>query len=357
MPTYGSTFLYKRFAGVKRPRGNSTMPSYVPYTRANKKRQRTANKAGRTVTRTRKRRKRKAETYGYSGITKSYKSIIYKPSATTKIANNMKEVQRYSNVTGTGIVSTQGVQNSSGLIYAFDGATIYTTLVSQGLQFLNSAASAANSATPQSGQRNFKILLNNFTNIAHFTNQALESCEIEIYDLIAKVTKPTVNPPTDDWETGIDDAQSSGINTRSTPYSTPFSSKVFNQSWKCVKRTQIYLPEGGQHRHTFNFSPNMICDSEYFQKFNSVKGITYAMMVVCRGMPADSTAGTAVGTVTLTPSKVIVVNRFSYLFRMVDQHPSIVDQNSALSTAAANLYAVNDDSGGVVDTLVAGSYA
>lgn len=260
--------------------------------------------------------------------------------------------------------------NPSGLITDFNKQGVYTQnamfsgtginlIADNALQKLNYLGVAMN-ASMQTGQKSFKIALEDFQVISTFTNQAPTSVEFEIYDLMCKSTSTNYEDPKVCWEDGIDDINqgASTVTTALQPYSAPTTSKRFNIAWKIMNVTKVELAAGRTHEHKFIKKLNLPIDTQYAAQYAQIKGVTHTQLIVLRGGLGDSNNNRTIGTVGFTAAKLLVVNRVKTNARLVSDNPRIYVQNSGLiTTEPANVYVQDEGSGAVTDTKVVTTYA
>lgn len=218
----------------------------------------------------------------------------------------------------------------------------------------------ANSSLIQTGQKSFKIMLEDFQLISNFTNQAPTSVEFEIYDLMCKATSTTYQDPKDLWEQGIDDINqgASSATTALQPFSVPTTSKAFNIAWKILNVTKVELAAGRTHEHKFVKKLNIPIDTQYSNTYSQIKGVTHNQLIVIRGGLGDSNNNRTIGTVGFTAAKLICVNRMKYTGRMVSDNPRVYRQITSLNPLEPGTVFVQDEgSGAVTDTKVVTTYA
>jgi hypothetical protein len=171
--------------------------------------------------------------------------------------------------------------------------------------------------------------------------------EIEIFDLVSKVTSFASNSPDTDWTNGLVDMRiDAGVTAITFPYCVPTSSKNFNIGWNIVKRTKVELGMGRSHEHVFNFSPNRMIDTQYAEEYNNIRGVTYQCMVIVRGLLADDTpAFGPSANVSFTRAKVIYVSRAKFISRCVAVKPRNYVQVNTVPISLATTNVQNEASG------------
>nr|WAE43009.1 MAG: capsid protein [Cressdnaviricota sp.] len=259
---------------------------------------------------------------------------------------------------GTGVIS---VVQTQGLQAAQTCATPYSQSDLQAHASLSLSVDlggAANSFTTGGGYLAQKFWMKTLNLAIRFTNQAPSLCEMEIWDVVSKVTKLVYTSPEADWATGLVDQKGANPATANTVLATvPTSLKFFNENWKVVKRTRLALGSGRTHDHNWNFYLNRILDGEYFQKYAQIRGITGASMFVCRGLPLDASNTAAVGNITTAPVKLVGYAHFKYNYSALLPYPKNNFSSTTITTGNANLYEENDISGLVENVMTAANIA
>lgn len=293
-----------------------------------------------------------------SGLSHSYASLIYNKKPIIKTEEKLLEpcVQKIVNpiqyIASSGL---QGVNINVNLSQNPYNTTLSPSLDNQfssALRYLNTTGSYVGNPILQAGQRSMKFLVSSMTYSLMMSNMSLGSCEVEIYDLISKVSTASVLLPNSQWTAGLVDEDVSALSPTINQYgSVPTSSKAFNLTWKIVKRTKVELGPGRSHEHLFTQKPNIIMDSEYLRQFNQIKGITSAMMIVQKGLIGDSVVGTTSGVVTTTETKLDCILTTTTTVRAINSIPRHFISINNLTTGATVVNVVNEGSGGISNTV------
>lgn len=252
----------------------------------------------------------------------------------------------------TGGVTTAGATGvqAIGYLAATYNTTEITANLNYGLNYLNASASTTSSPSYQTGQRSFKMGLDYAQYKSWFTNQEGQSLTLLIFDCVSKRDGPSSSyDPTTLWQTGLtSEVDGTGAtNQTSAPGSMPTTSKTFNDYWKIAGLTKVELGPGRSHEHIFRHKLNRVFDTEILASIaNYVKGISCASFVVAYGVPTDSSATSAVGTVSLSPVKLIWVTQFRHVSRALSSTPRGVFSTNTLS-AAITPHFVQEDSGAI----------
>jgi len=278
------------------------------------------------------------------GVSYTRTNVVYR-----KTGINMTKLTQpslYKGLSQTGITSEWNKQGVQALGVSFGSKAQ--------LQFLFDRTAKAITTTGYTGsslvdnQASFKFYLDSVVSNYIFTNQAPTDCELEIYDCVSKITSSSYNSPTYCWDLGINEADQDPLATQTItfPKSIPTESKLFNITWKCVKKVTINISPGRSHDHTFVHKMNRLVDTSYMMNYNMVKGITNASFIVVRGALGDSNNNNTVGSVGYTPAKVIGIHEQRFVTRILNEHPRIYGVGSGLIAAEpANVWTQDEGSG------------
>lgn len=209
-----------------------------------------------------------------------------------------------------------------------------------------------------------KFLLEQVSSEIRFMNQAPSTVELEIYYCQSRVTSNAVVGATAAWQRAIDaeageslssDVTNNGINQ---PYTRPTSRKLFNISWKVVKKISLTLEAGRELISTYVFKPMAIMDTQYWAQYEQVKGMTHDVFIVQRGVIGDDLNQKTVGQVTTTPTKVIWTQRVKTKISMISDNSRKYHQVGALpESGVSNLYIQDTEDPRVIDTELPANYA
>nr|WAE42564.1 MAG: capsid protein [Cressdnaviricota sp.] len=309
-----------------------------------------------------------------SGVSHSYTTLKYKPMKMMKGFRAITGSSTYENLSTFGFTSLSGRQGANVTHNGFNGTSggdMQTIVIPQLQKGYNQSIYSGTESLVipqfQTYQTSFKIILDSLINTSVFTNQSYAACQIEIYDLVSKVTTGVYASPVSVWASGAGtstpegvyelagiQAASSSMQGSNFPYAVPTTSKAFNMIWKIVRRTKIELGPGRCHEHVYVFKPGRIIDTEYFADFSQVKGITIASMAVVQGLPGDdNTAVNTIGNVNIAPAKIVGVLRTKYVTRSVSSSPRNYNNANSLSNSATVINFVQEGSGAVQNAAVA----
>lgn len=230
----------------------------------------------------------------------------------------------FVNITYPGVIQQLGgfQTNSSWFLSAGnDLRRIWTT--TQGIYTRENGTTFAEYASDLSGNTNynasFRIVLQSAISQLNIANTSGTPCNIELYDIVAKRDigqLPTkfdgslaigggkygqgtlMLDPGTAWDLGMrnENLVATGFETAalvadgvlSSPKNlgaTPYQSKLFKDYFKVVRKTNISLPIGGQHKHYVDLKPNTVFDNDMLQQNNVFKGVSHFTMIVASGVP------------------------------------------------------------------------
>lgn len=244
-----------------------------------------------------------------------------------KIYTAVGNQSTYETIATVGLAGGEQQQSSQDVTYMYDQTTLETLYQA----CLNTNSRYTNSTLNTSGNASIKLYAESLISNLELSNQSVAACTLDIYDCVAKVSSnnATFYGPTLCWNRGIleEDFTSGNIlgggiytGTSLFPYAVPTTSRMFNQYWKIVKRTTVEMDEGTSHSHVFNFSPHKIIDTQDFNQNPMIKGLTCCHFIVARGSWADSSQNSAIGTIVLTPVKLVGCSRQKYITRMISNN-------------------------------------
>lgn len=284
------------------------------------------------------------------GIKYKTHSITYKKSKLARLTQKLSQKGMVYDYSASGVASGQGNQQA-GVVSSTVGANItalYETLN-------NGVAMAAR-------QDSNKLYFGTAMHEMEFSNAGNTTLEFDIYILIDKVTQPLATSPGAIWDAAIlaeaNDVLAPG-ETKTDLWTLPTSFKLFNINY-WTKKLRCSLTPGENCKLKFRFNLNRLLDTQYPVSFQAIRGITHHVMVVTRGTLGDSTqtlAVTAFGQ-TITPSKLIWVLKRTWSGSILSTLPRVNKQlANELPSLLATLYAQDEDSGLVENSMLAANYA
>lgn len=317
--------------------------------------------SGGSMTETKKNKKKGPIKSPATGVSNSSVVIAYKPGKMTRGLKMISELCSLEQIDSFGALSLAGKQLTTVFSYIFTngiaraaGLIPVSALMQDAYQYRNQTP-AYNGPLVGGAATSQKLSLGSVFTETTLQNEGSGTAYVDIYDVVSKVTTVSYLDPSTQWASGLADEVQNSTASVTCPHTLPTASKLFNVTWKILRRTQVEISPGRGHLHRFTFKPRRIIDYEYFNKFQQVRGITCVQFLVHRGQVGD-TVGTmaSVGTVTIAPAKVVGTVRQKYNVRACTSNQRYLETINNLSLAPANLYNFDEGSGAVVDMLVSG---
>lgn len=297
--------------------------------------------------------------YAAGGVLKTL--TVRKPSKLLKFYKYASNKSTYQNITIKGSVSTEGKQGCDTI--GFPSASIS----------VNAAATISNSFTtgvtlmpvgPQTLGVSVKFFLQSSRSTCKIVNQSPANGLVRLYHLVSKVTKVTFVSPETDWATGlVNESKYQSVNLGTAPLlsypgSKPTTSKLFNINWKIINVKTAQMMPGQEITDVWTMVHNKVVDTQYFQTYSQVAGITQCIMMVYSGALGDSANSTSIGNISLAPLKLISsCEQIIETKALSPFQTSSYQDTTPYTTADANFYVVQDESGAVVNTQTATNYA
>jgi len=258
----------------------------------------------------------------------------------------------FSGTTSQGVATDPSKQYITAINSFMAGVAYTGTHVPQCFQ-LNATTTGL---APSASNGNFAVLTRSAKWTLEFTNMAPSSAIVTFYLVKAKKSTGTGTiTPVTYWETAID-AESgvlgSGTLTSTFPFNTPRTVTAFKDAWSIVHTLETTLNPGECQRHIIN-APALNIVKNYQKYVNNqgwVANNTYYLFFTQRGTPADTSNTTAIGTVEFAPSKIVGVFGYELTTAVSPTRQVNTTQTTTLpGVGVANLYSMNDDSGGNVN--------
>lgn len=195
----------------------------------------------------------------------------------------------------------------------------------------------------------FRYVLESAISMLNIANTCGTPINMELYDCVSKRDSPQLpldfqgnlpfqNPgsfqgtnildPGTAWSLGMKNeaAQATGFSDKGVVTvadfndlgSTPYQSKLFKDYFKVVRKTNVSLPIGGQHKHFVDLKPNFVVDNDLLQQNNAFKGVSFFTIVVISGVPVIACPGTEnplanpIGDVTTSATTVSIIQSVRY---------------------------------------------
>lgn len=251
-------------------------------------------------------------------------------------------------------VSSLGIQNANNYAVQLTGAKIIEMYERAAYQWNDVTGTAIELDNFKVATRSMKFMVSSMRSELRLQNQSPSSVECDIYVLICKRSAKTLEDPEASWNSDLQQAAGQPTNVVSTTqaYARP-GGPHFNRSFWVKKKYSVVLGQGCTHHLNFNHQVNRVVDIGYVTEYAQIKGITSWVLVVQRGVLADSTQSyTLSADITLTSTKLIAVMKTRTVGQLVNFWPRHHTQNSNLGTENTTAFIQNMDSGGVTDTLV-----
>ena len=230
--------------------------------------------------------------------------------------------------------------------------------------------------------QNNRFAVKNYSADVLFSNNANMSVELEIFDVVAKrdimntqslyipfktATLPwaqdPLGPVVGAIKYGIQMGTTTGIPVPATPPfeyqvigSNVYDSPIFKANFTGKKRTNVQLPQGGVHRHTFTQQVNRVLDKALLNSIVTdignfpicFKGLTYYTLWRIRGYPVSDLSGS---NITIATSSVDCVEsrRWTYTYS-TDIVQGLTYADNLVSLASGQESFINPGSG-QVDTV------
>lgn len=316
----------------------------------------------RTASRTKtKKLIRKPATHGgQGGISTSYCKIAYRIPKEVRIAKKLTNLCNYLQIKKFSATSAQSQQGVSTIDYVSNTADLKLVFESINQYYNTTGAAFVNQgAIGSTSGQSLKFLYYSCQSEVRMINQSPSLSEFELHLIMAKNTNAGGTDPKTFWDEGYThQANNNTATSKEIPYTRPTDSKVFNTHWKIVKTVKGSLNPGETHKHTFNFKPNRVIDTQYLNDFGELRGLTFGWMLVVRGTPADDTnSGTAAAKIGLTGAKIVGVVKNTYKSAMVTSYPRTATFTSDLDNDAVALYVQDEVQDGPVDAVAGANFA
>jgi len=277
-------------------------------------------------------------------------SISYKATKASKLQSKLAAPGKLYGYVTAGASSNQGVQ----------AATLLSSITSTQLTELFVALN--NAVTPTANQASYKFQYKRVNQVIQFANAGPTTCEFEIYVLIDKVTLAVPSNPVTIWNAAVPgeaNDTAAPVESAADLWTKPTDYKLFNINY-WSKRVRCFLTPGEKCELTINFSPNRIMDTQYMNAYQSVRGLTFHVLIVQRGSLGDGTQTLAVtpGEQTITPSKLIWMYKRTIHGSLLAVRPRVTKQvGGELPSTVGALWSIDEDTGEPENAMVAAEYA
>jgi len=285
------------------------------------------------------------------GIKYKTMSIKYKASKLAKLTKALSQPGSLYDYKASGSISNQGTQ----------GASLLTSMDAANYAELYEALNHGVILSPVVHSR--KMYLGLQQTEIEFNNAGPTTCEFEVYFLLDKNTG-ALSSPGALWDKAIIAQTLNGVaplEDKTDLWNKPTTYKMFNIAY-WTKRARCHLTPGESCRWTMNFNPQRILDTEYMDDNAAIRGLTYHVMVVQRGVLCDGTKTKAVtiNSQTLAPTKLIWLIKRTSHGCILNDNARICKQRDGtteLPTAMGTVWHQDEDGGNIEDAQLDGNFA
>lgn len=213
------------------------------------------------------------------------------PKILKRIATSMKTETKLKYVVNGATRLTASIgQQSGNLVHSLCSANELDTLVTN--VYTNGNLAFANTTS---------VLVSKCHAQMTMINQDPGNVRVVVYDLLVRHdgTSTFQTSPNAAWQQGLLDEDGASANWV-TPFQTPFTSRLFCETFKVLKATNFILGTGQTHVHNFYFKPNLLINQERLNTIGSngvIGGVTVMQYIVLLGSVCnDSIVKTQVST-------------------------------------------------------------
>lgn len=239
------------------------------------------------------------------------------------VAKHIKRVGQpnFINITYPGVMYGPGGVQQFGSWYLNCGNDLRRIWASIQSQFVatnpTTNAERVGVATGDPTNASFRYVLETAVSMLNLANTSGTPVNVELYDIVAKRDLPQVGldmsgnfilggigrptpgqtkflTPDTAWQYGMANEASVATgfqylaDTTVDPTNlgaTPYQSKLFKDYFKVVRKSNLTLPIGGQHKHYVDLKPNAVIDNDMMTQNSVFKGLSFFTMVVASGVP------------------------------------------------------------------------
>lgn len=275
---------------------------------------------------------------GGSGIKFKNIKIAYKLGKQARLIKNLSQNGTTYEITTGGQTSAQGAQEPFYL----------TETVGSQLNLLYQALSGVTASLP-AAQQSKQMFFRGSTEEIEYFNCSATTMEFDVYILIDKVTAVTTVSPLTSWTEGIASEAMDAVGVVEsfrTPWTKPTSYKTFNMLY-WTRRHHCVLTPGERCKLTITFTRNRALDTQYFNDFNTIRGVTHRIMTVQRGVlcDADNTDGVTALRQSLSQTKLVWLLKKTLAGSLVNSFPRVHKQLGANLPTALPLIHIDEDTG------------
>lgn len=229
----------------------------------------------------------------------------------------------FINITYPGVISCAGGSQTNSSWYLNTAGDLRRIWASIQAQYTSKrAATGAEYVSVTSGglgttDASFRFVLESAISQLNLANTSGTPVNMELYDIVAKRDSPQIPldmsgnivyfggkfgqstnllDPGVAWVLGMKNQSYSatGFQNDGSTYelpspenlgATPYQSKLFKDYFKVVRKTNVSLPIGGQHKHFVDLKPNVVIDNDMMTQNNAFKGLSFFTLIVASGVP------------------------------------------------------------------------
>lgn len=285
-----------------------------------------------------------------NGIKYHTRTMSYKKQSLPKLYEKLSQpgsIYQYSTGGGSTLTGKQGV---------FYAGVLDGTAINDLYANLNYGGA------PPAYQKSRKMYYKGSQQKLQFCNAGNSTMSFTTYICIDKTSNIAQQAPLTVWNAAILDEQNDltgSIEDSSDLWMKPTSYKAFNIAF-WTKKIQCTLTAGEKCELTLNMMPHRLLDSEYLARFQSIRGITYHIMVVQHGSLVDSTRTITVtaGGQSIGPSKLIYLLKRRLFGSIIGTLPRVNKQlGSELPSVLAAAFHIDEDNGEPEDAQDGNLYA
>lgn len=220
----------------------------------------------------------------------------------------------------------------------------------------------------------FRYVLETAMSVLNLANTSGTPQNLELYDIVAKRDVgqagydisgnpiqggvlfgqglPGILDPAVAWYQGMTDQSTTATGFEPTtlesvsPYNlgaTPYNSKLFKDYFKVVRKTNVSLPIGGQHKHCVDLKPNFVVDNDLLQQNNVFRGLSFFTLVVASGIPVikcpsiiEDPRSNPFGDATTSAVSVSIIQQVKYKWTWCEDTRENIYRSNYINSANTN---------------------
>lgn len=301
----------------------------------------------RTTTEEKKKKEHWAKDSG--GMDYIHHTVRYKKSKIFGIHNKLSNPGKWS------VLFTGAANSDYGRQWATTVKFFANTEVKELFQALNK------NINPLAGQVANKFALTMARQEIEVSNPSPTAVEVDVYWALNKDSSLTGATAINEWSQGLISEQGPAAAGGSItyPWGKPTDAKRYNLQFWTHRMTRT-IPSGGKIKVTVTHMINRIIDFEYFDKNQSIRGITSQTFIVQRGVTVDDQNIWDVivpPNVTLSRTKVTWVGKLTLSGQLLSSFPKVNQQTGNFFTGPIVGMFEQEGDGDVVNVNVAAEFA